>query len=65
MANLIAWAALGEDNDILELQFQGKLVEALYSHFEAITTQEDRLSTGRSDITIATENPGAQKEGGP
>jgi hypothetical protein len=55
MAGLIAWADSGEGNKILELQLQGNLVETLFQTFEAITTQEDRLDAGRSDITIATD----------
>ena len=55
MAKLIAWAASGEGNRILELQFQGNIVEFLHEKLEAITTQEDKLDAGRSDITVSTE----------
>lgn len=60
MKDLIAWAGAHESNRILELQWQGNIVESLFKEFEASnylsrTTQEDKLESGRSDITVMTE----------
>jgi hypothetical protein len=65
MSSLIAWAASSpSQNRILELQLlvQGNIISELYELFVvaaldplAETTQEDKLNSGRSDVTTSTE----------
>ncbi|CAB9519599.1 expressed unknown protein [Seminavis robusta] len=56
MQILIDWASSAKGNRILELQFQGKILEELHAEFSTINsaraTQEDKVGSGRSDITI-------------
>jgi uncharacterized protein (UPF0305 family) len=56
MQLLIDWASSAKGNRILELQFQGKILEELHAEFSTIysarATQEDKVGSGRSDITI-------------
>ena len=59
MCALIAWAESGKGNRILELQQQGGIVSELYGQFKTAlefvaTTQEDKLPSGRSDVSITT-----------
>lgn len=55
MQTLIDWAS-EKGNRILELQFQGKILEELHAIFSTIystrVSQEDKVGSGRSDITI-------------
>jgi hypothetical protein len=62
MSSLIAWAAFSPKNRILELQLQGSIIAELYESFvvaaldtKAETAQEDKLDSGRSEVTISTE----------
>jgi hypothetical protein len=62
MSSLIAWAASSPKNRILELQLQGSIIAELYESFvvaaldtKAETAQEDKLDSGRSEVTISTE----------
>eukprot|EP00978_Attheya_sp_CCMP212_P014880 scaffold38183_cov57-Attheya_sp.AAC.1 len=65
MSSLIAWAASSTSrNRIRELHLQGNIIAELHYLFvvaalaldpQADTTQEDKLDSGRSDVTIRTE----------
>ena len=59
MSLLVAWVKNApQKNRILELQLQGSIVSQLRETFTAATqttmSQEDKLKSGRSDVTIST-----------